>query len=121
MLLPASTQPKPTITLNPSTATAMARTHMRMRVQSPMLTMSDSAPMVQKCVRWVMAPKATARENADQRTVEVSALRLMESISILSRDCLSGLGHRTTPPTPPCPQVSRQEGRSPSRNISACE
>jgi hypothetical protein len=28
-----------------------------MRDQSPMLTMSDTAPMVQKCVRWAMAPK----------------------------------------------------------------
>ena len=71
MLLAASTQPAATMALKPSMATPMARTHMRMRVQSPMLTMSATAPMVQKCVRWAMAPKATASPKAAHSTVAV--------------------------------------------------
>ncbi len=46
---------------------------MRMRDQSPMLTMSATAPMVQKCVRCAMAPKSTASANAAHSTCEVIA------------------------------------------------
>ena len=54
--------------LKPNMATPMARAHMRMRLQSPMLTMSATAPMVQKWVRWAMAPKTAAKKKAAQRT-----------------------------------------------------
>jgi hypothetical protein len=47
----------------------MASSHIRMRLQSPMLTMSDTAPMVQKWVFWPMAPKTKATAKASQRTV----------------------------------------------------
>jgi hypothetical protein len=33
-------------------ATAMASSHMRMRLQSPMLTMSDTAPIAQNWLRF---------------------------------------------------------------------
>ena len=56
----ARTRPSATSALKPIIATPMASSHMRMRVQSPMLTMSATAPMVQKCVRCATAPKATA-------------------------------------------------------------
>jgi hypothetical protein len=46
--------------LKPIMATPIASAHMRMRDQSPMVTMSATAPMVQKCVRCAMAPKTTA-------------------------------------------------------------
>src|SRR5262245_55483129 len=48
----------------PSSATAMASSHMRMRARLPMLTQSDTAPMVQKCVRLPTAPKTKASANA---------------------------------------------------------
>ena len=71
MLSAASIQPAPTMALKPIMATAMASTHMRMRVQSPRLTMSATAPMVQKWVRCAMAPKATASAKAAHSTVAV--------------------------------------------------
>ena len=42
----------------------MASSHMRMRPVSPMLTQSDTAPMVQKWVLLPTAPKMNARANA---------------------------------------------------------
>jgi hypothetical protein len=54
--------------LNPSIATPAASSHMRMRLQSPMLTMSATAPMVQKCVRCATAPKTTASAKLAQST-----------------------------------------------------
>ena len=59
--------------LKPIIATPMASTHMRMRVQSPRLTMSATAPMVQKWVRCAMAPKATASAKAAHSTLAVEA------------------------------------------------
>ena len=41
-------------------ATAMASSHMRMRPQWPMFTMSDNAPMVQKLVFAATRPKRKA-------------------------------------------------------------
>src|SRR5262245_61511589 len=41
---------------------------MRMRDQSPMLTMSATAPMVQKCVRCATPPNTTASANASHST-----------------------------------------------------
>src|ERR1700679_2358915 len=47
----------------------MANNHMRMRVQRPMLTTSDTAPMVQKPERLAAAPKTKARANAASATL----------------------------------------------------
>jgi hypothetical protein len=52
----------------PSMVTPEASAHCRIRVQSPMATMSLTAPMVQKPVRWVMAPNASPMEKALQST-----------------------------------------------------
>src|SRR5580765_2058547 len=68
MLLLASSQPAATIALKPIIATPIAITHMRMRVQSPMVTMSETAPIVQKWVRCAIAPNSIDRPNADQST-----------------------------------------------------
>ena len=57
--------------LKPIIATATASNHMRMRVQSPVLTMSATAPMVQKCVRWATAPKTIARAKLPHKTCAV--------------------------------------------------
>src|SRR6267378_5716770 len=54
----------------------MARSHMRMRFQSPMLTTSDTAPMVQKWVLLPTAPKRKASANPPHTTVEASAAGL---------------------------------------------
>src|SRR5690349_6542818 len=54
----------------------MASSHMRMRLQSPMLTMSDTAPMVQKCVLLATAPKTKPSANAPHTTIEASAAGL---------------------------------------------
>src|SRR5262245_28427067 len=45
---------------------------MRMRDQSPMLTMSDTAPMVQKCVRCATPPNTSASANDAHNTWVVS-------------------------------------------------
>ena len=70
---PAAAMPK-----KPIMATPIAMPHMRMRVQSPMLTTSLTAPMVQKWVRCAMAPKTIDRIKPAQRTWEVSALSVVE-------------------------------------------
>src|SRR5690349_18455376 len=54
----------------------MASSHMRMRFQSPMLTTSDTAPMVQKCVLLPTAPKRKASANPPHTTAEASAAGL---------------------------------------------
>src|SRR5207249_10473942 len=54
----------------------MASSHMRMRFQSPMLTTSDTAPMVQKCVLLPTAPKRKASAKAPHTTTEASAAGL---------------------------------------------
>ena len=48
MLFAASTQPRNTIALKPMIAVPAAASHMRMRVQSPVMTRSLMAPIVQK-------------------------------------------------------------------------
>jgi hypothetical protein len=45
----------------PMIAMAIAMSHMRMRAQLPMLTTSETAPMVQKLVRFATKPKMNAR------------------------------------------------------------
>ena len=59
--------------LAPRMATAIESSHMRMRPQSPMLTTSDTAPMVQKLVLLATAPKMKASANAPQATVLATA------------------------------------------------
>ena len=60
----------------PRIATAIASSHMRMRFQSPMLTMSDTAPMVQKLVLLATAPNTNASANAPHTTMAESAAGL---------------------------------------------
>src|SRR3989475_12994761 len=54
----------------------MASSHMRMRFQSPMLTTSDTAPMVQKFVLLPTEPKTNASAKAPHTTVEASVAGL---------------------------------------------
>src|SRR5882672_3745996 len=70
MVFERSTSPESCRALAPAVAIAMASSHMRMRFQSPMLTPSDTAPMVQKCVLLPTAPKTKASANAPHTTVE---------------------------------------------------
>jgi hypothetical protein len=49
-------------------ATPIASSHMRMRLRSPMLTQSETAPMVQKLVLWPTAPKTNASRKAPPAT-----------------------------------------------------
>src|SRR5471032_2985148 len=62
--------------LEPRMDTAMASSHMRMRFQSPMLTTSETAPMVQKLVLLPTAPKMKARMKAPQSTCGANAAGL---------------------------------------------
>ena len=62
-------------------ATAMASSHIRMRLQWPMLTTSDSAPMVQKLVLLATAPKMKASAKPLQTTI-VAMLPAAESIQV---------------------------------------
>src|SRR5258706_2977325 len=57
----------------PRIATAMASSHIRMRPKSPMLTQSDTAPMVQKLVRLPTAPKTKASAKAPPVTQGASS------------------------------------------------
>src|SRR5258708_18230843 len=54
----------------------MASSHMRMRFQSPMLTTSDTAPMVQKCVVLPTARKRKAHEKAHHTATEAGGAGL---------------------------------------------
>src|SRR5258706_12561900 len=76
MVLDRSMSPASCRALAPAVATAMARSHMRMRFQAPMLTTSETAPMVQKCVLLPTAPKMNVRAKAPQTTAEASAAGL---------------------------------------------
>src|SRR5262245_5596206 len=67
---------------------------MRIRFQSPMLTTSDTAPMVQKCVRFETAPKTKASAKAPHTTVEASAAGSFKwrcPALLLLREALFGL------------------------------
>src|SRR5258706_3689431 len=76
MVLERSTSPASCRAPAPAVATAMASSHMRMRFQSPMLTTSDTAPMVQKRVLLPTAPKRKASANAPHTTAEASTAGL---------------------------------------------
>src|SRR3981189_3207854 len=69
----------------------MASSHMRMRFQSPMLTTSETAPMVQKCVLLPTAPKMKVRAKAPQTTAEASAAGL-DSVKRLRFGCPGARG-----------------------------
>ncbi len=58
-----SIRPAATSTAVPTMATATASSHIRMRPQWPMLTMSDSAPMVQKLDFDATKPNTRASVN----------------------------------------------------------
>jgi hypothetical protein len=47
----------------------MAPSHMRMRVQSERLTMSDTAPIVQKSVRLMTTPNTALMRKVSATTV----------------------------------------------------
>jgi hypothetical protein len=66
--LEKSTTPVSVSALEPSSATAIASSHMRRRLVSPMFTQSDTAPMVQKLVLLPTAPKMKARTKAPSAT-----------------------------------------------------
>src|SRR6266852_3057877 len=76
MVFERSTRPASCRALAPAVATAMASSHIRMRFQSPMLTTSETAPMVQKCVLLPTAPKMKVRAKAPQTTIVASAAGL---------------------------------------------
>src|SRR5882672_6737115 len=76
MVFDRSTSPESCRALAPTVATAIASSHMRMRFQSPMLTTSDTAPMVQKCVLLPTAPKRNPSARPPHTTIEASAAGL---------------------------------------------
>ena len=67
--------------LVPTMATAIASSHIRMRPQWPMLTMSDSAPIVQKLVLAATRPKtkAIAKPPPTTRVPMLAVVVLMRS------------------------------------------
>src|SRR5262245_1067712 len=70
---------------------------MRMRLQSPMLTTSETAPMVQKCVLLATAPKTNARANAPHTTVEArvaGSFKRRPALLLLREPLLGLLGGR---------------------------
>src|SRR5207237_1310853 len=73
----------------PAVARAMASSHMRMRFQSPMLSTSDTVPMVQKCVLLPTAPKRKARAKAPHTTADASAAGL-DAVTALRRNRAAG-------------------------------
>src|SRR4051812_13312641 len=82
----------------PTIATAIARSHMRMRAQLPMFTTSETAPIVQKLVRFATAPKTNAIANPAQATsaptCELLPKRPPRCPSILVRGPVArGIGH----------------------------
>jgi hypothetical protein len=86
----------------PAIATAIASSHMRMRPQLPMFTMSETAPMVQKLVRCATAPTTKAIPKPDQVTMEerLEAAALM-GVSRFNRTLLA------RPPRRPIPLLGR--------------
>ena len=61
------TRPAASRPITPSTPTAMASTQARRRPVSPMLTQSETAPMVQKLVLLTTAPMTSATAKVDHR------------------------------------------------------
>ena len=82
MLFDASSPPSATMALKPIIATPMASTHLRMRAQSPIVTMSASVPMVQNWVRRAIAPNNTDSPNAAPSTCVPGAFK--------STSCIEG-------------------------------
>src|SRR3990170_2252388 len=76
MDLATSMAPDSCRTAVPRMATAIASSHIRILFQSPMLTTSDTAPMVQKLVLLATAPKTNASTNAPHTTIEAIAVGL---------------------------------------------
>src|SRR5581483_4638670 len=68
MLLVRVTSPASCRAAAPTMAIAMASSHMRMRRQSPKVTRSVMAPIVQKLTRCATAPKTTATRKASPAT-----------------------------------------------------
>src|SRR5687768_11126246 len=66
-------------------ATAIERSHIRMRPVSPMLTQSDTAPMVQKLVLLATAPKMNDSANAPPRTDGINCAGVASAIEVARR------------------------------------
>src|SRR3954467_9826449 len=90
MVLETSISPASCSALAPMIATAIASNHMRMRFQSPMPTISDTAPMVQKRVLLPTAPKTNARANPPQ-TTRFAGAALDAVTRLLAHEALSRL------------------------------
>src|SRR3954470_9646023 len=91
MVLETSIRPASCSPLAPMIATAIASSHMRMRFQSPMPTMSDTAPMVQKRVLFPTAPKTNASPKPPQTTQDASAAGSAAVTRLLAHEALSRL------------------------------
>src|SRR5690606_37040840 len=63
-------------------ATPIALAHIRIRVQSPMLTMSATAPIVQKLVRFMIAPSTSPSAKVAQTTVFCTAAMSISGMAV---------------------------------------
>src|SRR5688572_9903928 len=90
MDFPRSMTPATCSALEPRSATAIASSHMRMRSRLPMLTQSDTAPMVQKRVLLPTAPKMKARANAPPVTYGASSFTAWLSTLRVGGEALLG-------------------------------
>src|SRR5258706_6731932 len=82
----------------PRMATAIASSHMRMRPRLPMFTTSETAPMVQKLVRFAPAPKTKPRANPPHAThaprfaVPLNGIPYGKQEAILAKLVARGIG-----------------------------
>src|SRR5690606_31784083 len=63
-------------------ATPIALAHIRIRVQSPMFTMSATAPIVQKLVRFMIAPRTSPSAKVAQTTVLCTAAMSISGMAV---------------------------------------
>src|SRR6185295_17462965 len=93
MDLPRSTSPARCSALAPRMATPMASSHMRMRLRLPMLTQSDTAPMVQKLVLCPTAPNTNASRKAPRATLGAMAAAVSIRRSLNAGSVARAIGH----------------------------
>ena len=89
-----STCPASASTVVPAMATATASIQLRMRVHEPMLTMSDSAPIVQKLMRAAVAPNTKARAKPPSTTTSPRLALLSMRDSSRPRRAIRGQAFR---------------------------
>ena len=63
---------------------AMANSQARMRPESPILTRSDTAPMVQKLVLFTTAPMMKAMANEPHSKIDRASAKFANSMYFLS-------------------------------------